>query len=923
MRRSTISDSMQKRIAFFSGKKPKDISTKERISINVNKSLIQKKIEKTENDINKTEILRRSETISNVLKDINEIKKEKTICNLNPNLPDTINDQKRFKETKIKLKNILKRIKSLQSFEKDEKNIVNIIYLIDTTYSMKKYKNFIIDSISGINKELINKCKKNIKIGYVLYKDYKKKNAKETSIFSDHAKIYLPSKMNLNLPKDIEFSGGYDYGEDWLAPINKISELTNEKEINIVIHIADSNAHGARFSDYELPEEENNEAKFLIEALKQCQKKQIRFIGFCMNDFARKSFFECKKIYNQLKGFYDIIDFTKIGINVNYLKSYIIEKLVNFNQWDIKEDFDIIDESNFNFKGYEVKMKSLYEIQNIKYHFLPNIEIYDINGFLQKINAINKNLGIQQGYLGDCYLISSILSMLNHPLIFSYIFPNQLGSDERTQKIDMIIYENGIKKLISFNNTYATFQNQLLFSKPCNNEIYGIALEKGYVITKCSDNTIKSGYEKVEGGFGYQVFEKILGAKSEKFTSGKNFSNWGFNYINRDNLKCKIVKYINFGGIITFDVFYNLGSAHEYSLQGYKFNSNGDIFIEIINPHRKGRYSEENIYYSEDEKKEKLSALKNPKYPNIYEDDFINEECKNSLKSYKSTGYLIMEFETFFKWYGTINMCDPMIGSYEQMIEYIPNGKNIHSFEFEIKNETKFRAYIYMEKKEINFSNYNIILKHKNGNIIYDDELNFGNKIIYEKLKKGIYIIEIITNDSSEIKDTVYLKIQYYDQVFELSNNNNEIIIYGYKWEKIYYQQIFIRKFIYCFYFFITNNKIDLIEMPSEKSIYYCCKQENIINNFYIIYLNTSFGYYAIVIYKYTWTYVLIIEYRNEYYNYYNIYTKYGKFRCSRDFYFCDFDEYFIKSIFNNEYKSSILWSEKIEISEKKDILMF
>lgn len=79
MRRLTISDSMQKRIAFFSGKKTQDISTKERISINVNKSLIQKKIEKTENDINKTEILRRSETISNVMKDINGINKENKV----------------------------------------------------------------------------------------------------------------------------------------------------------------------------------------------------------------------------------------------------------------------------------------------------------------------------------------------------------------------------------------------------------------------------------------------------------------------------------------------------------------------------------------------------------------------------------------------------------------------------------------------------------------------------------------------------------------------------------------------------------------------------------------------------------------------------------------------------------------------------
>ena len=62
-----------------------------------------------------------------------------------------------------------------------------------------------------------------------------------------------------------------------------------------------------------------------------------------------------------------------------------------------------------------------------------------------------------------------------------------------------------------------------------------------------------------------------------------------YRYIEKDKLKEKIKKYIDWGGIITFGVFYHEKSAHEYSLQGYKIDSNtNEMFLEIINPHPQG-----------------------------------------------------------------------------------------------------------------------------------------------------------------------------------------------------------------------------------------------------------------------------------------------------------------------------------------------
>ena len=79
----------------------------------------------------------------------------------------------------------------------------------------------------------------------------------------------------------------------------------------------------SRFSDYDNKDEYE---KILIEALKLCKQKNIKFIGLLIDILASKSFFECKKIFNELDGFYDIIDLRK-NLDEHFLLNKIKEKL--------------------------------------------------------------------------------------------------------------------------------------------------------------------------------------------------------------------------------------------------------------------------------------------------------------------------------------------------------------------------------------------------------------------------------------------------------------------------------------------------------------------------------------------------------------------------------------------------------------------
>ena len=104
--------------------------------------------------------------------------------------------------------------------------------------------------------------------------------------------------------------------------------------------------------------------------------KNIKFIEILIDVLAKKSFIESKKLYNELKGFYEIIDISKniweesliinlkkkikIFLNNSEYKNPLKEK----NQVPI--DFSGIKENNFEFLKLLVEMKPLYEIEEYK-----------------------------------------------------------------------------------------------------------------------------------------------------------------------------------------------------------------------------------------------------------------------------------------------------------------------------------------------------------------------------------------------------------------------------------------------------------------------------------------------------------------------------------------------------------------------------
>ena len=738
----------------------------------------------------------------------------------------------------------------------------NIIYLIDSTKSMNKYKD-IVYSLEDLNQELINEYG-NIKIGYVLYKDYLNENNNILKSGQSHIKIIKPTPELINIQgnEDFNFEGGDDFAEDWANPINDISHLNLGKSGNIVIHICDSGAHGHRFSDYC---KKNNQEKLLIEALNNCQKNKIKIIGLIINEFTKKSFLECKKIYNELKGYYNIIDLKELFKTnyfdkqnfMNIIKENIENALLNkeseLDNDIIQDKKELNEEDNFVFKGTNVKMKKLSEIEkykDTKFCFLPEI----IND--EESQTFH---GIEQGAIGDCYLISSILSMAtNFPSILNYIFP-KLDYDEKSEIIQMNVFKNGIKELISFKNTYATRdEKNLLFVKPYNNELYGICLEKGYAVSK-ADNSLQSGYENIVGGHGYIVFEDILGTKSEKYKSNHEFfKNWGtFKDIDKNKLKEKIKKYIDYGGIITIGVTYNDNGGHEYSLQGYKIDKKGNFFVEILNPHRSGRTFQENIYIEKDYNeltKEEKEEFDKRKTPRISEKDFKFKEEKYFLENYPKSGFLFLSFDTFYKWFGTINMCDPMFGSNIYRILFIPDGSELYTIEFEIDRSNKFKVSL---TDETNFKNskYKIQLSNEKGLIIDEDNCD----LVYEKLDKGHYNLKIML-DKGEIKNKIYLKLQCKDKIkININQENNNILIIedGKIFSDVNEQMRSLKDAFKRLTIFNKIKKLQLFSKADDSNIFYSKKEykeeggELTFPNFYFDYVNTKSGYHLRIINKF------------------------------------------------------------------------
>ena len=877
--------------------------------------------------------------------------------------------------------------------ERNKNNInVNIIYLIDFTYSMKKHSK-IIQNINSINKSL-KEIYKNIIFGYVLYRDYSDDKI-------EHIKIIQSDASNFNIPNNsfsfeknmcLYFIGGGDYAEDWANPLNEISKLDLEYNYeNIIIHLCDAGAHGNRFSDYC---QKNDEEKKLIDALKQCNTKRIKIICLLFNEFSRKSFMECQNIYLEQGGYYNIVDLTRKNLETldwnQLIKKYIekaLKKELNINRdyynkiEGFENEFDYIIDKQVNIKN--IKMLNLNYIKHKyfknykKIQFLPDLNIRQIKKLLAQnyspyLNETENKLkeksnfkdAIKQGQIGDCYLISAIISILygNVPLI-RYIFPYYYNTEENTDLIYMNIFESGYRKIICFNNTYPIqvkgLNYDLCFAKPLNNSFSIISIEKGYAVFKSDNQTIKSGFIKMWGGRMENVFRDLFGTNSEVIFEKEK--------IHYNLIKDKIKKYIDYRGFVTFSVFFNIDKGgHAFSVIGYKENINTKEFIvEILNPWHCGDYLRNNIKKQKDY--DELKNIENKKLfdeeksgKNIDEKEFNEPELKKSFDNYKKNGYLLMKIDTFYKWIYDIEFTDPMIGCQEYIIEICPGEKK--NIDFVVKNKSKFKAFIIYKSEKMNEDEYNkefnekvyysnnkykLILKNNNNKYENNEE---NNALIYEILNTGNYSLEIINKNLFEKEeDYLYIKIQtspFIDitnndiniknldfskankldltnggmelkncSCFNLSIKNNN---YSPKTPCACYlleKYLLIDEILYyiikiCNYF--SNNKeYDFTDiLPMNDSIYKYYSSEYIKNpHLYYHYIETLKGFIVIIINKskFNWNCDSIIEYsieQNEYTTHFN----FGSFKISYDLKLYDFDYRFKNILTQINYLDSYLY---------------
>lgn len=547
---------------------------------NENQQKNDNSIQNNENIPNQNEFDNNNSNNINSIAKVNDQYSEKNKNdNLNNNIIDTTYDISSKKEIN----------KSINSLKEKNKNIyLNIIYLVDLTNSMKKHKK-LIQNINSINQSLKEEYK-NIIFGYVFYRDYS--NTFHNNI--EHIEVIKPNGSNFNIPhtpftfeqkNEIYFKEGGDYAEDWANPLNEISKLNlNYNYENIIIHLCDAGAHGYRFSDYDNKKEEENK---LIEALKQCCSKKIKIIGLLFNEFSRKSFLECQNIYLDKGGYYNIVDLTRKNLETLEWNKIIIKyidkalkKELNHNRYyynkidNFEQEFDYIIEDKVNIKNIHMLnldfIKSKYFKHYEKIQFLPDLNIEQIKNLLNSnylsYNSLNKpedeineNLkyknAIKQGSIGDCYLIAVIISILfgNVPLI-RYIFPYYYNTNENSNEIYMNVFEDGYRKIISFNNTYPIqveeYNNEqkydLCFAKPLNNSFALICLEKGYAVFKSDKQTIKSGFIEMWGGWQKNVFRDLFGTNTETIFKRDNNC--------YDLIKNKIKKYMDYRGFITFSV---------------------------------------------------------------------------------------------------------------------------------------------------------------------------------------------------------------------------------------------------------------------------------------------------------------------------------------------------------------------------------
>ena len=205
----------------------------------------------------------------------------------------------------------------------------DLLYLVDATGSMdnsiEAVKNYCVDISNILNSEM---RKFDFKFGAVFYRDPRKQNDKKNE--NEYINFTEdPNKLQNFISKITAHGGGGDGPEDWVSAYRiVVNNLKWRDGVKFIIHIADAPAHGSP-NDYchfySIPKE----AAKLDKLIEEIAKKKFFVTAFCVDQFAEKSFLNCKNIFiKNSNNNYEIKEFDQNNKTNHYFTNLVVSSSI-------------------------------------------------------------------------------------------------------------------------------------------------------------------------------------------------------------------------------------------------------------------------------------------------------------------------------------------------------------------------------------------------------------------------------------------------------------------------------------------------------------------------------------------------------------------------------------------------------------------
>ena len=472
------------------------------------------------------------------------------------------------------------------------------------------------------------------------------------------------------------------------------------------------------------------------------------------------------------------------------------------------------------------KYSSLINVDEIEWKRIsdvfPNSVIYDENLNLEDIN---------QGKISSCYFLSSLAALTKYQKLLSQIFITKKNNIQCYYEI--LIFLNGEYQIIIIDD-YIPFiknKNQPYFSKPNNNELWIILLEKVWA-------KIHGGYAKILGGWPSEVLSCFTGFNSSFIVNDDYSEEEETLYYTLDNYLSKTDSLLlattksDSRKLDKEMTEKNLLKSHTYLLIGS---------VELT---------------SKNQKKVRLVKISNPwgfrEYTGDFSDksplwDYFPEETKKKyLEKDKKKNFFFMSIDDFLKYFIRTDICLVIFNC--QGFFYKRNFDPSNNYEFN-NNPKYFIISIDEDDTTLSVSlvnehwKYNKFLSNNNSfpssivlmryiektKLFTDFEASYNScddcNVNIVDIKKGIYILftYVSYEDSVPVKPKYYITKIFSNKQIIINPINNITIDNSYKLLQI---------------MFIHAIKEENKEDIKKNELYY-----DINNNF----LNSGIGYRIVI----------------------------------------------------------------------------